>query len=564
MSTEEQAQVIDGSIDNQQHRLKSFIDFKNTQEKKWGVVVDTYVDDGFSAKDTKRPAYQRMMRDIQNGKINQILVTDISRLSRNIADFCDLVKDLEKCRAKFFSVKEQFDTSTPAGEMMLYNMINLAQFERKQTSERVSMNFHSRALRGLVNGGISLLGFDKDPTNSGKLIVVQEEVQNAKIIFEQYLKTGSLQGVANFLNDNGIKPKKPRSKQDRHIIDGRWTVSTVRSVLTNLAYIGKREINRGNKDEDQNYLKPWQRYQVVDAAWKGFIEEVDFYRVQVLIEENRQKERERRKDTKARFFLLSGIIRCGDCGRALIGETAHGKIQTHRYYSHKKVVGETIPCKHMRFRANDIEDAVVQHLDEILLRAGHLDKVEVNMRKIMSTQSENNIGERERVQKELKEIENDIDATFSLFTLMGQTAGSAILVKEKLEVLAEKKKKLTIYQTAVLDKIERNNDIKEARTIIEDNARAFKRGWRKANPATQKRLLRRLIDGLVYAGDGLHTFYVTAKASAASVLEQKTNQASESISEACSHIKNILKNFTDYPAGLYSANGSPIVCSGGD
>ena len=184
------------------------------------------------------------------------------------------------------------------------------------------------------------------------------------------------------------------------------------------------------------------------------------------------------------------------------------------------------------------------------------------MRKIINVQSENSIGERERVQKELKEIESDIDATFSLFTRMGQTTSSACLVKEKLEVLAVKKKKLTAYQAALVDKIERNNDIKESRAIVEDNARAFRRGWRKANPITQKRLLRRLVDGLIYTGDGLHTFYVTSKENAASVLEKKTNQASESISEACSQIKNILKNLAECPAGLYSVNGSPVVCSG--
>lgn len=102
-------------------------------------VADVYSDEGLSAKDTKRPAFQRMMRDIRKGRINLILVTDLSRLSRNILDFCLLLEELKKYNAKFLSLKEQFDTSTPAGEMMVFNMINLAQFERKQTAERVSL-----------------------------------------------------------------------------------------------------------------------------------------------------------------------------------------------------------------------------------------------------------------------------------------------------------------------------------------------------------------------------------------------------------------------------------------
>jgi site-specific DNA recombinase len=69
-------------------------------------------------------------------------------------DFCNLLEELRRNDSKFLSVKEQFDTSTPAGEMMVFNMINLAQFERKQTGERVRQNFHSRAL-GSANFSVS-------------------------------------------------------------------------------------------------------------------------------------------------------------------------------------------------------------------------------------------------------------------------------------------------------------------------------------------------------------------------------------------------------------------------
>ena len=149
VSTEEQSQIADGSLESQQHRVRSFVEVKNLQEKNWGKIVETYIDDGYSAKNTNRPAYQRMLKDIRSGRISLILITDLSRLSRSISDFCVLLKDLEKYKAKFLSIKEQFDTSTPAGEMMIFNMINLAQFERRQTSERISLNFHSRAMRGL-------------------------------------------------------------------------------------------------------------------------------------------------------------------------------------------------------------------------------------------------------------------------------------------------------------------------------------------------------------------------------------------------------------------------------
>ena len=113
-----------------------------------------------------------------------ILVTDLSRLSRSIRDFCGLLDLFKETKAKFLSLKEQFDTSSAAGEMMLFNMINLAQFERRQISERVSMNFHSRALRGLRNGGSAVLGFTIDPTNKSVMKIQEEDAKLVKVIFD--------------------------------------------------------------------------------------------------------------------------------------------------------------------------------------------------------------------------------------------------------------------------------------------------------------------------------------------------------------------------------------------
>ena len=84
VSTDEQALRQEGSLDSQKHRLQAFVDIRNVQDQNWGKVVDVYTDDGISAKDTNRPAFQRMMKDVRKGRVNLILVTDLSRLSRNI------------------------------------------------------------------------------------------------------------------------------------------------------------------------------------------------------------------------------------------------------------------------------------------------------------------------------------------------------------------------------------------------------------------------------------------------------------------------------------------------
>ncbi len=563
VSTEEQAQVMDGSIESQQHRLKSFVDLKNSQESRWGKIVETYIDDGFSAKDTRRPAYQRMMKDIRSGKINLILVTDLSRLSRNIADFCGLLKDLEEHRAKFLSVKEQFDTSTPVGEMMIYNMINLAQFERKQTSERVSMNFHSRALRGLMNGGNPLLGYDKDPTNPGKLVVNEAEAAGARMVFEKYLELGSLQATANFLSASSIRPKVSEGRKYRHALVGRWTVNSVRHVLTNFTYGGLREVNKGRKNEDQEFLKPWQRYQVVKASWPGIVSQEVFYSVQKLLAENREKERDRFNKSTPQFYLLSGVLRCGECSRALIGNASHGAVAVHRYYGHKQVVGESIKCKIKRFRAEEIEEAVVNHLSEILLRSGHLDEVEANIQKSHGSESKDLLLLRDSANRDLAGIDKDIENAFKLHGQMEGNPDVLKMIKEKLEQLSERKRVLVAQRERVLAKIDECSDIKESRHTIEENAMSLRKGWPKASPSMKKRLVRRLIDRLIYTSDGLHAYYNRTAKVQIPISAKSATETSESPSEVSpSNIYWLLKK-KSRPGGQLLDACASVVSNGG-
>ena len=130
VSTEEQARIVDGSLVSQRQRLIDFVEGQNRKDNGWGVVIDFYCDEGKSAKDMKRPEFQRLLKDVKSQRINVILATELSRLSRSISDFCELWDMFKKHETSFITIRENFDTTTAAGEMMVFNLINFAQLGR--------------------------------------------------------------------------------------------------------------------------------------------------------------------------------------------------------------------------------------------------------------------------------------------------------------------------------------------------------------------------------------------------------------------------------------------------
>ncbi len=537
VSTEEQAQVIEGSLESQKFRINAYVDIRKSQESGWGEVHEFYIDDGYSAKDTRRPKYQKMMRDLRLGKINLILVTDLSRLSRNISDFCGLMEELEHHKAKFLSIKEQFDSSTPAGEMMLYNMINLAQFERKQTSERVATNFHARAMRGLRNGGSLLLGFQSDPVNKGKIIVHKEEASWVRKVFEIYLEKGSLRETAATLNQLGVPRKRNQKKTARIAASNKWTFGAVKNLLTSRAYVGDREVNKSNKDIDQEHLKPWQRYHVVENAWPAIIDRTTFESVQRLLLDARKLHREKLKKGKRRVFLLSGVLKCGDCGRALVGQSNHGVKSVHRYYAHKEdIPNESKECSHHRISADVLENTVVNYLSEVTQRAGHLDRVEKSVSKVGRAGRRELKDQISSYKKKLVKIDQEIESVFK-FQLKGNLSKkSASLVDKQLNNLADQKASIEDHLTDLHTKSETLLDTKLVMRGIEDRLETFQKGVKRAKPTQIKRLLRNLFDVILLKQDRLEGHYFMAEQMAVSRQSSNAKEASGVLPEASSNL----------------------------
>jgi site-specific DNA recombinase len=507
VSTEEQAAAVEGSLDNQRYRLKAYVDSKNIQEKSWGKIVDFYVDDGYSAKDTNRPAYQRMLLDLKNKKIDLIVVPDLSRLSRNLLDFCGLLSFLEKHKSEFLSIKEQFDTSTSIGRMMVYQIITLAQFEREQTSERVALGAHARAMRGLLNGGRSILGFDKDPTKPGTYVVNPSEAKIVRRIFELYLEQGSKSRTIRKLNELGIQPKcVPTLKGTTRQRD--WTVENLGYLLSNATYSGHLEVNKRRKALDQESLKPHHRYQVVKAPWPAIVSDDLFNKVQGQLETGKLIERTRLQGSSPRLYILSGIFKCAECGESLVGQSYHGSNAVFRYYGHT-TKGSKNGCKVQRVSADVIEDAVIKYLRDSLVDSNHLKQLQAKLNVLTARSTMDYTEQAEKLKTELSLVEQE--AT-NIFRMQGQgDFGSEVLkmMSERLEVIAKLKNQY-IESLKMFESMQNDVDgASESAQFIRSTIVDFDKGFDKAPMGLKKRLVRNTLKQVVLAHDKLAFWFFT-------------------------------------------------------
>ena len=217
VSTEDQAK--EGfSLDAQLEKLRSYCVARD-----W-VISGEYIDDGYSGRNVKRPAYYKMMDEIENWDI--LLVIKMDRIHRNSKNFMLMMEDLKKKGKEFVSMTESLDTSTAMGRFVMDIIQRIAQLESEQIGERVYIGMEQKAK---TNGGI--LGFNIPYGyiyENGKLIIKDDEANQVKKMYNLYLDGYSMQKISELLNQ-----KKIPTKQNKI-----WRSQTISTILKNPLYCG--------------------------------------------------------------------------------------------------------------------------------------------------------------------------------------------------------------------------------------------------------------------------------------------------------------------------------------
>ncbi len=427
VSTEEQAQNPEGSIKSQEQRLRSNIDLRN-QEFYLGDITRVYIDRAKSGKDKNRPELQRLLRDIQNREITLVAVSELSRLSRSIKDFSEMWEMMQAHGCGFLSLRENFDTTSAAGEMVLYTVANIAQFERRQCSERVKANFEARAERGLFNGGSVPFGFRFHPEKKGYLVIHEEEAKTVCEIFKTFLREGCTSAAGKSLNERGIKLSRYKQGGGNHPRLEYFTPDNLYGILSNRAYIGLRV-----------YQSRTGETKTSKAVWDPIIDEITFERVKTILKKNRY--RLKSPNSKRFPFLLSGLVTCGTCKDRLPGKSAHGNGGKIPYYEHgwatkrqaflnKKV----FTCSPHRILAKIIEPLVWEQIQSLMTHPEMVHSILAESRNIFELETPK--AELEKLKQKQIGIEDQLEALAEHLTKIPKGV-SPLLIFNQMKKLEE-------------------------------------------------------------------------------------------------------------------------------
>ena len=347
-STEENLKLDFNSLDAQRDSGENYI--KSQVDNGWVLIDEHYDDAGFTGKNTERPAFQRLMNDVREGKIDVIVIYKLDRFSRSIRDFVNTLAELEEHNVSIICVTQPINTTGSMGRLLLNILMCFAQFEREMTSERTRDKIVAARRKGKWTGGPPVLGYNRvrDETGS-RLVVNQHEAVIVNDIFQRYLSESSLLRVVQWLDSNGVRNKQYTTTKGTVRGGKDFDKSTIQKILRNPLYLGKITFN------DQMY----------EGQHDAIVDEDTFGQVQGMLRRNRtcRGQHQRRNKHNA---LLKGLVLCKHCECLMSHHFTRRNKKQYRYYVCRRAqMKGWKTCPAPSLPAIDLEEFVLNKLREL-------------------------------------------------------------------------------------------------------------------------------------------------------------------------------------------------------
>jgi len=500
-SSEEGLDQEFNSLDAQREAAEAYI--VSQKAEGWTALPDRYDDGGFTGGNMDRPALDRMLRDIERGKIDCVVVYKVDRLSRSLMDFSRIVETFENHNVSFVSVTQHFNTTHSMGRLTLNILLSFAQFEREIIGERIRDKLAAQARRGKWTGGAPVLGYDVDRTGpSPRLVINAKEAARVREMFRMYLEEASLLPVVKELGDRGWVNKRRVTKKGKKIGGRPFDKATLHQLLTNPIYTGKMRY----KDE------------LHAGEHEAIIEQDLFDKVQQQLKLNG---RTGGADVRNKYgALLRGLLRCKCCGTAMTHTfTGKNKRNFYRYYRCTNAIknGHDV-CPVGTLPAGEIERVVIDEVrrlanDEALLAQALTDAHSAINAELAEARCERNDLRRERTRHHEK---------------LQQLATSGERTSDVTARIVDLHEKLSAADQRMPDLESRIADL-EGQTVTQAEARAafadFDSLWESLIPREQARLLKLLISTVEYDGEAGTVSVTFRPTSIRSLIDRKLEDA---------------------------------------
>ena len=448
-----QRQVNEGdSLTAQQNEIEQEVEFR-TRRENWDVgSLEFYIDAGKSAKDQNRPQLQRLKRDIAAGNVDVVICFKLDRITRSLKDFVDLWALFAEHSVDVISLREKFDSSSPAGMAMLQIIMVFAQLERSMTAERTFSIMRDRVERGLWNGG-HILGYRSKPNEPGELEIDDDAAVLVRQIFDGFEELGSSGAVTRRLSDNGIRYPSYTTRSGKQRGGNLFAKQKVTGILRNPVYIG--QIRWGAAVHDGNH--------------PPIITKEQFDRVQVQLAETARRRTGLKVKPKGRHYLLTGVLRCS-CGAHMVGYSSPGRSRTHYYYSCTRQLheGGKYSCSAPRVPAEALEPAVLGRIREISRRAEAREKIVERALACLDSESEKLRQTEDILRRQHQKTKADIGRLVEILKKRGVNALSSI--ETELSQLETEERGL---KKQLLELEKRQKPLER----VSDDAKAFIRNW---------------------------------------------------------------------------------------
>lgn len=358
------------TIGNQLQLLKDYV-----TEHSDLSVFDIYSDDDISGTDFVRPEFSRMMNDLRDGKIDCIIVKDLSRLGRNYlesGEYIEMVFPFFQCR--FISITDRFDTKFQQADIsvQLKNMAN--EMYAKDISRKICSAMKTIQEQGKFAGSRAPYGYLLDPKDKHHLIIDEEAAPVVKELFELLAEGNTVHYVATTMNNRGI-PSPGRLLYERgiaktdHFKNSKWYMPTVRRILTDKIYLGwmisgKFRSTYHSTGKKGSQPVPSEEWVITKGTHEPIVTEPLFNKVQEYFEKTKQEHGQaavyNSKSKKASIF--KGHLRCGECGQAMFlrHKRNHDGEKTWWYYCALHENYNSSYCVKKAVKQQDVEDIALK------------------------------------------------------------------------------------------------------------------------------------------------------------------------------------------------------------